>query len=200
MHIIPLHTIPYYTILYLTDSKPRPVAGDARASLPYPTMHIISYHSMHIISYHSILYLIIPYYTLLTLNHGPSQVVQGLAYHHAYHTILTYHPDLSISSPLLSVSNLASYHNIPSWVHHSLSQSQSPPWPVLSPLISPSPLFPEYHEEVVGQGHDNNLGGIMQLPAGLANIPAGIVNNVSGGNGMTEGGRGGREGGREGYN
>ena len=53
-------------------------------------------------------------------------------------------------------------------------------WMGVRAQSQPRPVV-EYHEEVVSQGHDNNLGGIIQIPAGFAAIPAGIVNNVSGG-------------------
>ena len=53
-------------------------------------------------------------------------------------------------------------------------------WMGVRAQSQPRPVV-EYHEEVINQGHDNNMGGIIQIPAGLAAIPAGIVNNVSGG-------------------
>jgi hypothetical protein len=55
-------------------------------------------------------------------------------------------------------------------------------WMSVRAQSQPRPVV-EYHEEVVNQGHDiNNMGGIIQIPAGLvASIPVGIVNNVSGG-------------------
>ena len=112
--------------------------------------------------------------------------------YHAYYTmhiILNHHPDLSISFSLPSVSPLPSYHNTiiyhPDYTIHSHHHNHHHDLPYL--LFSPpSLLFSEYHEEVISQGHDNNLGGLIQLPAGLANIPAGIVNNVSGGEGIRE--------------